>query len=128
MRKSQLWKRGTIALVLLAGETAVRGDDAIPGITTKGEVVRVQTGFVFTEGPTADAEGNVYFTDVRANKILKLDNGGNLLTFPDESQGANGLGFDVGGRLIVAQGGAARVVAIDIASKKITVLADKCDG
>ena len=119
-----------IALVLISGAIApaARGDGAIPGIVTKGEVVRVQTGFVFTEGPTADADGNVYFTDVRANKILKLDTKGNLSTFLEESQGANGLGFDGKGRLIVAQGVRARIVAIDVATRQITVLADKCDG
>ena len=117
-----------LALVIGAMTTAARGDGAIPGIVTKGEVVQVQTGFVFTEGPTADADGNVYFTDVRANKILKLDTQGKLSTFLDESQGANGLGFDGKGRLIVAQGGAARIVAIDVSSKQISVLADKCDG
>ena len=101
MRYGNGW---TIALLLLTWATATRGDETIPGIVTKGEVVRVQTGFVFTEGPTADAEGNVYFTDVRANKILKVDTNGNLSTFLEESQGANGLGFDAKGRLIVAQG------------------------
>src|SRR5271169_6537623 len=96
-----------IALLLISGvtATAARGDGAIPGIVTNGEVVRVQTGFVFTEGPTADAEGSVYFTDLRANKILKLDTKGSLSTFLEESQGANGLGFDRKGRLIAAQGG-----------------------
>jgi cyanophycinase len=123
-----------MALVLISGAMAMamapaaRGDEAIPGIVTKGEVVRVQTGFVFTEGPTADADGNVYFTDLRANKILKLDTKGNLSTFLEESQGTNGLGFDAKGRLIAAQGGAARIVAIDVATKQITVLADKVDG
>src|SRR5262249_4237775 len=94
----------------------------------KPEAAQVQTGFVFTEGPTADAEGNVYFTDVRANKILKLDTKGNLSTFLEETQGANGLGFDSKGRLIAAQGLAAWIIAIDVSSKQITVLADKYDG
>jgi gluconolactonase len=119
-----------LALVLCAGATTVRvrGDGEIPGIVAKGEAARVQTGFKFTEGPTADAEGNVYFTDVRANKILKIDTSGTLSTILEESQGANGLGFDARGRLIVAQGGAARVIALDVATKQITVLADRCDG
>jgi cyanophycinase len=117
-------------LVLVAGlaPAAARGQGSIPGIVARGEVARVQTGFVFTEGPTADAEGNVYFTDVRASKIYRLDTKGNLSTFLEETQGANGLGFDAKGRLIAAQGGAARIIAIDIATKAITVLADKCEG
>src|SRR5262245_32798241 len=102
------------ALILFPGAPLVQGQEPIPGIVGKVEVKRVQTGFQFTEGSTADAQGNVYFTDVRANKILKLDTSGNLSTFLEESQGANGLGFDSRGRLIVAQGGAARIVAIDV--------------
>jgi gluconolactonase len=113
---------------LVAGGSAARGDDAIPGIGPKGEAVRVQTGFVFTEGPTADAKGNVYFTDVRANKIFKVDTQGVLSTFLENTQGANGLGFDSKGRLVVAQGQAGRIIAIDVASKEIAVLADKFDG
>jgi cyanophycinase len=121
---------GRFAPVLFLGvlATAARGADAIPGIVANAEVARVQTGFVFTEGPTADAEGNVYFTDVRASKIYKLDANGRLSTFLEESQGANGLGFDARGRLIAAQGGAGRLIAIDVATKAITVLADRCDG
>jgi gluconolactonase len=107
---------------------AVAAADAIPGIGPKGEVVRVQTGFGFTEGPTADARGNVYFTDIRANKILKLDIEGNLTTFLEDSQGANGLGVDGKGRLVVAQGGAKRIIAIDVSTKGVTVLADAFDG
>lgn len=119
---------GAVGLLLgLAGAVAQAGEP-IPGIGPKGDVVRVQTGFVFTEGPTADAEGNVYFTDVRANKILKLNSEGTLSAFLEDSQGANGLGFDSKGRLIVAQGGAKRVVAIDVGTKAVTVLADAFEG
>jgi cyanophycinase len=129
MRTTQS-KLGAMILVVVSGvlTTAARGQGAIPGIVAKSEVVQVQTGFVFTEGPTADAEGNVYFTDVRASKIYKLDTQGKLSTFLEETQGANGLGFDAKGRLIAAQGGAARIIAIDVTSRAITVVADKCDG
>src|SRR5436305_1628232 len=124
--RGMTWALGMAAIA--AGMVA-RGDDAIPGIGPKGGVVRVQTGFAFTEGPTADAQGNLYFTDVRANRILKLDTAsGALSTFLEDSQGANGLGFDGAGRLIVAQGGARRVIAIDVATKRSTVLADAYDG
>jgi gluconolactonase len=126
--RTALWQSGSITLAILAATAVAPGAEPIPGIVSRAEVARVQTGFVFTEGPAADAEGNVYFTDVRANKILKLDTRGVLSTFLEESQGANGLGFDARGRLVVAQGLAARIIAIDVATKQITVLADKCDG
>lgn len=126
--KRRLWTFGVLGLGLIAGGPGARGADPIPGIGPKGDVVRVQTGFVFTEGPTADAAGNVYFTDVRANKILKVDPQGRLSTFLENSQGANGLGFDARGRLIVAQGAAQRIIAIDVATKGVHVLADRFEG
>jgi gluconolactonase len=96
----------------------------IPGIGPVGEITRAQTGFQFTEGPAADLQGNIYFTDVQRNRIHKLDAQGNLTTFLENTQGANGLMFDPKGRLIACQGGAGRIVAIDVASKEITVVAD----
>jgi gluconolactonase len=117
-----------VSLALIVAGAVARGQEPIPGVGPKGEVVRVQTGFVFTEGPTADPEGNVYFSDVRGNKIFKIDGGGKLSTFLEDSQGANGLMFDRKGRLVVAQGAAKRVIAIDVSTRQITVLADKFDG
>jgi hypothetical protein len=34
-------------------------------------VVKVCAGFVFTEGPVADGEGNLYFTDSIDSKIYR---------------------------------------------------------
>lgn len=117
----------TLALALVA--LAVGADNKpIAGIGPTGEIVKAHTGFTFTEGPAADAEGNVYFTDVRANKIHKVDTAGKLSTFLEESQGCNGLMFDQKGRLIACQGGAGQIIAIDVPTKKIEVLADKYDG
>jgi gluconolactonase len=88
----------------------------------------MHTGFAFTEGPAADAEGNVYFSDVRNNRIHKVSTDGKLTTFLENSQGCNGLMFDAMGRLIACQGGAGRVVAIDASSKAIEVLAAEYNG
>lgn len=51
-------------------------------------------GFVFTEGPAVDKEGNVYFTDQPNNLILKWSVTGNLSTFSADPGRANGLYFD----------------------------------
>jgi gluconolactonase len=117
-----------LAVLAIVGASAARGDEPIPGIGPRGELARVQTGFVFTEGPTADERGDVYFSDVRANTIYKVDTRGELSTFLKDSQGANGLGFDAKGRLIAAQGAGKRVVAIDVATRAISVLADAYEG
>lgn len=44
---------------------------------------------VVLEGPTADAEGNLYFTDVNASRIMKLDTAGRITTFRQPSNRAN---------------------------------------
>lgn len=100
----------------------------IEGIGPAGPIVRLHTGFQFTEGPAADDAGNLFFTDVRANKIHQVDADGKLSTFLDDSEGCNGLYFDPDGRLIACQGGAGRVIAIDPKTKKITPLAEQYDG
>jgi gluconolactonase len=57
-------------------------------------------GFEFTEGPTCDAEGNVFFTDQPNDRILKWSVEGKLSTFLQPAGRANGMYFDLGGNLI----------------------------
>jgi len=83
----------------------------------------------FTEGPAADAEGNVYFTETTFNRIMKLSKDGTLSVFRENSNGANGLVFDAQGRLVVCEGGdrkagRPRVTRIDVKTGKLEVLAD----
>lgn len=57
-------------------------------------------GFEFTEGPAADTEGNIFFTDQPNDRILKWSIAGQLSTFLQPSGRANGLYFDYQGNLI----------------------------
>lgn len=61
---------------------------------------KLADNFEFTEGPTADAEGNIFFTDQPNNRILKWSIAGQLSTFLQPSGRANGLCFDHQGNLI----------------------------
>ncbi|MHC4078788.1 MAG: SMP-30/gluconolactonase/LRE family protein, partial [Planctomycetota bacterium] len=101
---------------------------AIPGIGPLGEITKLHTDFRFTEGPAADRDGNCYFTDVRSNRIHKISIDGKLTTFLEDSQGCNGLMFDRKGRLFACQGGAGRVITIDLDTKKITPVAASYGG
>ncbi|MFM8270798.1 MAG: SMP-30/gluconolactonase/LRE family protein [Gemmata sp.] len=92
------------------------------------EPAKLHTGFKFTEGPAADHRGNLYFTDIPNNRIHKSDADGKLSTFFEDSKACNGLMIDSRGRLVACQGGEKRVVAIDLASKAVDVLAYRCDG
>ena len=59
---------------------------------------------VFTEGPAADTEGNVFFTEIRGNRIMKWSADGKLSVFREPSNRANGLAFDARGRLVACEG------------------------
>ena len=64
------------------------------------KVEKLAGGFEFTEGPTCDAAGNVFFTDQPNNRILKWSVEGQLSTFLQPADRANGMCFDARGQLI----------------------------
>ncbi len=119
---------GLLAASLLTITTLARADDPIVGIGPTGPIAKVATGFQFTEGPAADAEGRVYFSDVRGNKVLRIGADGQAETVLADSQGCNGLMADAKGRLIACQGGAGRIVAIDPTSGEVEPLAEEFGG
>jgi len=91
------------------------------------KVEKLAGGFNFTEGPAADAQGNIFFTDIPNNRIHKWSLDGRLSTFRENSGGANGLYFDKDGNLLVCEGGGRRLVSID-QKGNVTILADKYQG
>jgi gluconolactonase len=83
----------------------------------------------FTEGPAVDKAGNVYFSDITSQRILKFDANGKLSTFRENSNAANGLLIDQQGRLIACEAGAKpRVTRTDLTTGRIEVLTDSYDG
>jgi gluconolactonase len=101
--------------------------------------VEIATTVAFTEGPTVDRDGNVYFTDIINQRIMKLGKDGNLSTYRENSNAANGLLIDPQGRLIACEGaeferpgikvkGKPRVTRTDLKTGKLEVLADTYDG
>ena len=60
---------------------------------------KLADGFLFTEGPTADAEGNVFFTDQPNDRIMVWKSSGVLETYLQPSGRSNGLSFDKNGNL-----------------------------
>lgn len=56
--------------------------------------------FSFTEGPSTDKAGNIYFTDQPNNKIWKYDTDGKLSLYMDNAGRSNGTFFDKKGNLI----------------------------
>jgi sugar lactone lactonase YvrE len=84
----------------------------------------VSEGHKFTEGTTADADGNIYFTDIPNNQIWKIGPDGKPVVFAHDTQGANGLKISPDGRLFACQGDANRIVAYDVKTAKETVIAE----
>ena len=70
------------------------------GIIAPGaHLEKLAGGFAFTEGPAADAKGNVYFTDQPNDRILKWSVDGKLSTYKQPCGRSNGLCFDMAGNL-----------------------------
>ena len=111
-----------LAAALGGGTAAWAGD-----VGRAGELVKLFDTFKFTEGPAADREGGVYFTDIPNNRIHRVDSKGELSTFLEDSKACNGLMVD-GLRLLAAQRDEGRVIAVNIDTKAITVVADKFEG
>jgi gluconolactonase len=63
------------------------------------ELQKLADGFSFTEGPAADAAGNVVFTDQPNDRIMKWSTTGELTTFLQPSGRSNGMYFDADGNL-----------------------------
>lgn len=99
----------------------------IAGLGPTGPVVKLHGGFQFTEGPAADREGNVYFSDIPAEKILKVDTAGKLSVFRDKSNNTNGTMFNAAGELVGCemQG---QLTAMDAAGKVVRTVAGKYEG
>jgi gluconolactonase len=101
--------------------------------------VEVAASVAFTEGPAVDRAGNVYFTELTSQRILRLGTDGVLTTFRENSNVANGLLIDAQGRLVACEGaefawpggrvkGKPRVTRTDLKTGKIEVLAEGFEG
>jgi gluconolactonase len=112
---------------------------ALASIQAAAQQPEIATAMAFTEGPTVDRAGNVYFTELVFQRIMKLDPKGVLTVFRENSNNANGLLIDPQGRLIACEGADStrmgvpqkfkpQVTRTDLASGKIEILADNYEG
>ena len=69
-------------------------------IAPEAKVEKLAEGFLFTEGPAVDKQGNVYFTDQPNDRIMKWSNDGKLSVFLEKTGRANGMYFDKKGNLL----------------------------
>lgn len=99
-RRARAWQPsalGGTALAVLCLSSGAAAAVIAPG----AKLELLAADFKFTEGPTADAAGNVFFTDQPNDRILKWSVDGQLSTFRQPAGRANGMYFDARGHLIV---------------------------
>jgi gluconolactonase len=92
----------TILSVLMAASFATSQLNAVEGgvIASGAKLELLSHDFKFAEGPTCDANGNVFFSDQPNNRIMKWSVDGKLSTFLQPAGRANGMYFDAHGNLI----------------------------
>src|SRR6201996_7521107 len=83
--------------------------------------------FSFTEGPSVDKKGNVFFTDQPNNKIWEYSTDGKFSVFMDNAGRPNGTYFDANGNLITCADEHDQLWAIS-PNKKVTVLISNYHG
>lgn len=102
-------------------ETTMAQSLVAPG----AEVVKLAGGFGFTEGPTANSKGDVYFVDDPNCKIHVWSvSKKQCSVFVNESAHANGMYFDKKDNLYVCEGGTSSVVCYSPDGKR-TIIANK---
>src|SRR5687767_8487573 len=115
---------------------------SVGGTPASMQELELATSVSMLEGPTVDAEGNVYFTDILMQRIMRFSKEGVFSVFREKSNVANGLVIDPQGRLVAAEGAASptaersgmktggipRVTRTDLRTGRVEILADKYDG
>jgi len=81
----------------------------------------VSEGYRFTEGPAANAKGEVFFTDLLAGKAYKIGLDGKTSLFVDDSKKSNGQAFGPDGRLYAVATGEPKVIVYDARGKATTI-------
>ena len=102
---------------------------AIPGvIAADARVELVRDGFEgLLEGPVGTPDGGLYFTDIGASRIYRVDPKGDIAVWREDTNGTNGLFLLEDGRLLGAEGAGRRVVAMT-PERRVTPLATEFSG
>ena len=101
--------------------------DNLDQIVESSQAECLATGFEFTEGPLWHPEGYLLFVNNRRNLVYRLVPGGQPEVIRDDSGSANGLTFDLLGRLIMCEGDRRQMTRME-PDGTITVIADRWEG
>jgi putative heme-binding domain-containing protein len=124
-RNNKMFRR-VVARAVSAAELPKEGQGVgeSPVLAPGARLEKLSGGFKFTEGPAADAAGNVFFTDQPNDRILKWGTDGKLSTFMQPSGRSNGLCFDAKGNLWACADEKNELWRIDPAGKVTVVVKD----
>jgi gluconolactonase len=102
----------------------------IPGVVAGGTKVQLlKEGLDGTEGPIAMPDGSVIFSEINANRLIRIAGDGTFSTFLENTGGTTGLQFDRQGRLyaaVVPWGTTKFSIIYPDAAKKVVI--DNYDG
>ncbi len=116
-----------VAILFVAADSPVHGEPPVSATPPAATILKVASGYKFTEGPAVGPAGNIYYTDIPNERILKFDvKAATAAVFREDSGRANGLLFDTDGSLLVCEGGRRRLTRIK--GETVTVLAERFDG
>lgn len=96
-------------------------------VAPEAKLQKLSGGFGFTEGPTCDMNGNVFFTDQPNDRIMEWSADGKLSEFLKPTGRANGMSFDAKGNLIACADEHNQLWAI-APDKTVTVLVTNFEG
>lgn len=78
-------------------------------------------GYQLTADSAVDKNGDIYFTDARNNRILKIDGAGKISVWKQESNDSHGVAFGPDGRLYAGQHDWKRIVAFSREGKESVI-------
>jgi len=119
-------QRAIVMLAMALGLSQATAAES-PVLAPGAKLQRLAGDFSFTEGPTCDAEGNVFFTDQPNDRILKWSVDGKLSTFMQPAGRSNGLYFDPKGNLLACADEKNELWSID-PNGRVTVLVKDFGG
>ncbi|MDR2423334.1 MAG: SMP-30/gluconolactonase/LRE family protein [Prevotellaceae bacterium] len=121
-------KKLRLTAILLFVPFMIQAQNSPELVADGAKVEKLAEGFGFTEGPTADSKGNVYFTDQPNDKIWKWSIDGKLSVALDKTGRANGLYFDRNGRLLACSDENNELWSIDLTGKQHETLINEVEG
>jgi gluconolactonase len=83
-----------------SSDTTIQPQNSMNNIEPGATLQMISNQFSFTEGPAANKNGDVYFTDQPNNKIWKYSTDGELSVFMHNAGRSNGMHFDKEGNLL----------------------------